>query len=144
MSWNEANRTCAQKSMSLPVIKSFEDLDMLFDFIRVHGLCPDWTREHHTRLFVFLYKSTETVCIVLAIIMLVYFRLIGCWNSRHTHQWISQQSVLIEQWFNFLNALHLLVRNSFVTSDYAYIEKVVFCNFWRLKLPLPLYSPLGE
>ena len=71
--------------MSLPVIQSFEDLEMLFDFVRVHEeghSNPTFKNEpnigyNHVRLYVFLHKSTANVSPPLMVAGHILFRVFG-------------------------------------------------------------------
>ena len=67
ISWNEANQSCFNHQAHLPIVKSFEDLEMLLDFLRVYDGCIDhltndrYERWGISRLILFLHKDVGTV-----------------------------------------------------------------------------------
>ena len=59
-----------------------------------------------------------------------------CWISRCTLERTSQQPVMMETWFKFLNTLP--VRNEYIRSIRIYLlEKSCFIRFWTSSHPNP-------
>ena len=72
VTWEDANMTCAQHNATLPQIKSYEDLEMLFDYVRVHHHIilqdevydfPCCTKTFPALQIIFIQKSSLHVCI---------------------------------------------------------------------------------
>ena len=76
MTWEDANVTCAQLNATLPQIKSYEDLKMLFDYLRVrhHIILQEGVYDIPCRMktfaalqIIFIQKPSLHVCIYIYI-----------------------------------------------------------------------------